>query len=161
MRPITIIRSTALLSFCLGSALTFAGPAASINDLSWMTGSWATAIGPNTLEENWIRPAGGSIAAMVRMNGKDSTSMFEVIVIEEKDGSLEMSIQQWNAGFAPRSAEAQKLELSSIGEKSVMFSAITEGGIKTLGYSRTSDTTFQIDMESAQGQPVKAVLSAR
>lgn len=161
MKRSTLLGSLLFCSLCSSMSVVMAGPAASIASLDWMSGSWATALGPNTLEENWIKPAGGSIAAMVRMSAADSTSMYEVIIIEEKDGSLEMTIQQFDAGFVPRTAQAQKLELQSITDNTVMFSAITEGSMKTLGYSRTSPTTFQIDMETAQGQPVKAVLNAR
>ena len=79
---------TASLAFALLASTTFAaGPAADIDDLAWMTGNWVGNLGPNTLEENWILPTGGSIASMVRMTGNGGTSMFEVITIEEKDGS--------------------------------------------------------------------------
>ena len=51
---------------------------ASIEDLSWMSGSWAGPVGPGlTLEENWIMPVDGSIASLVRMTGNGSTSMIE------------------------------------------------------------------------------------
>ena len=68
------------------STALYAGPPASVEDLSWMTGNWAGALGPNQLEENWTAPEGSSIAAVVRMTGDDATSMFEMITIEEVDG---------------------------------------------------------------------------
>ena len=51
-----------------------AGPSAKIEQLSWMTGNWAGALGTNKLEENWIAVEGRSLAAMVRMTGGDATS---------------------------------------------------------------------------------------
>lgn len=37
-----------------------------LSDLSWMTGSWTGPVGPGlTLEENWIQPVDGSLAAQV------------------------------------------------------------------------------------------------
>lgn len=133
------------------STSAFAGPPAKIDDLSWMTGSWAGPLGPNTLEENWIKPTSGSIAAMVRMTGEGSTSMFEVITIEEVDGSLELHIQQWDAGFKPRTEAAQKMELTEIGDRMVSFTAVSEGGMKTLGYTSPTATTFDIHVENAAG----------
>jgi hypothetical protein len=60
--------------FTLSSSMTFAaGPAATIDQLQWMTGNYAGALGPNTLEENWIAAEAGSIAAMVRMTGPTGT----------------------------------------------------------------------------------------
>jgi hypothetical protein len=135
-----------------------AGPAATVADLAWMTGTWSAPAGPNTLEENWIVPGNGSMAALVRMTGAAGVSMWELITIEETDGSLTMNVQQWNKGFEPR-AEAQKLELSEITENSVSFTAVTEGGMKSLGYSREGDT-FTIHLVGANGNPVNLALSA-
>jgi hypothetical protein len=128
--------STSLL---LASGWCAAQPAASVDQLEWMTGTWQTALGPNTLEESWVAPAGGSIAAMVRMYG-ESTSMFEVFTIEEKDGTLTMTVQQWNSGFEPRQPEAQQLILSEISDQRVMFEAVTEGPMTKIGWSRSGDT---------------------
>ena len=141
-------------SLLLASGLCSAQPTASIDQLAWMTGTWQVALGPNTLEETWVTPTGGSIAAMVRMYG-ESTSMFEVITIEEKDGTLAMTIQQWDTGFEPRTPEAQQLILSEIGDQRVMFEAVTEGPMTRLGYSRSGDT-FTIELGTPTGD-IRAV----
>ena len=57
--------------------LSFAAPAANIQQLDWMTGNWAGNLGPNQLEENWIATEGSTLMAAVRMTGADATSMFE------------------------------------------------------------------------------------
>lgn len=136
MRFRNTLISTSLL---LVSGWCGAQPSASIDQLSWMTGTWQTALGPNTLEESWGAPAGGSIAAMVRMYG-ETTSMFEVFTIEEKDGTLAMTVQQWDTGFEPRQPEAQQLILSEISDQRVMFEAVTEGPMTSIGWSRNGDT---------------------
>lgn len=155
--PLTFI----LLYFLIFVGSVNAGPEATIDELAWMTGTWSAQLGPNTLEEHWVAPQGGSIAAMVRMTGNGATSMFEVITIEEKDGSLVMNVQQWNAGFEPRTAVAQKLELAEIGERMVRFTAVTEGSMTSLGYSRTGDSTFTIHLETPDGNKVNLDLQAR
>lgn len=159
---ITHITSTLILAatVCLSSTV-FAGPPAKIADVAWMTGNWAGALGPNQLEENWIAGEGGSIAAMVRMTGNGTTSMFEVITIEEVDNSLVLHIQQWNPGFEPRTAAAQKMELSEIGEGRVHFVAVTEGGMKSLGYSNPTPDTFVIHVEQANGGKLDINLAKR
>lgn len=155
------MRHTVLLaSFALVSTTALAGPAAKIDQLAWMTGTWTAPAGPNTLEENWIAPANGSIASMVRMSGANGVSMWEVITIEEKDGSLVMNVEQWNAGFEPRTP-VQKLELAEIGEQSVKFNAVTEGSMKSLGYSRSADGTFTIELGTPDGRTVKLPLKAK
>jgi hypothetical protein len=140
--------TTLALAFVASTALA-AGPPAKVTDLAWMTGTWSAPLGPNTLEENWTTPTNGNIASMVRMSGPNGVSMWEVITIEEKNGSLLMSIQQWNAGFEPRSPAAQKMELVEIGDKRVKFKAVTDGAMATLGYSLGADGSFNIEA----GQP--------
>ena len=61
-------------------------------------------------------------------------------------------------GFEP-SAEVQRLELSEIGEQRVSFTAISEGGMKSLGYSR-SGNTFSIDLGMPNGNAVALHLDA-
>lgn len=152
--------STLALALVAGTAFA-AGPAAKITDLAWMTGTWSAPVGPNTLEENWTTASGGSIAAMVRMSGAKGVSMWEVITIEEKDGSLMMSVQQWNAGFEPRSPVAQKLELAEISDKRVKFKAVTEGAMTTLAYSRGADNTFNIEAGQPGGNVMKLSLKGK
>ncbi len=153
-----------VLIFAVASSLSvsaLAGPPATVADIAWMTGNWAGALGPNQLEENWIAGEGGSIAAMVRMTGNGATSMFEVITIEEVDNSLVLHIQQWNPGFEPRTAAAQKMELSEIAPGRVHFVAVTEGGMKSLGYSNPSPDSFVIHVEQASGAKLDINLAKR
>ena len=147
------------LSVTAGSAVA---EKASVKDLSWMTGAWAGPVGPGlTLEENWIIPTDGSIASLVRMTGNGTTSMVELIVIEEENDSLVLRIQQWDAGFKPRTPDPQVMELVSMGENKVSFKALTEGGMKTLGYSRPSDDAFNIHIETSKGDKFDLALKAR
>lgn len=153
-------RNTLLFtSLLLASGWCAAQPAASIDQLTWMTGTWQTALGPNTLEENWGAPAGGSIAAMVRMYG-ESTSMFEVITIEEKDGTLALTLQQWDSGFEPRMPEAQQLMLSEVSDQRVMFEAVTDGPMSKLGWSRSGDTLY-LELGTPTGDIRKVELKPR
>ena len=150
-----------LLATLLASQSLAAGPAATIDQLSWMTGNWAGQLGPNQLEENWIATEGGSIAAMVRMTGSGSTSMFEMITIEEMDGSLVLHIQQWDPGFQPRTESAQKMELEEITANSVKFRAVSEGGMATLGYSHPDDNSFIIHVGRPDGNVLDIPLQKR
>lgn len=134
---------------------------AKISDLSWMTGSWSGALGPMTLEENWITPTDGSLASLVRMTGDGKTTMIELIVIEEKNDSLVLHIQQWDPGFVPRTPKAQTMKLAEIGDKQVGFKATETGGMNTLAYSRPTPTTFNIDIENSIGAKMQISLQAK
>lgn len=158
----TKLANTTLAALALvASVSAFAAPEAKIEQLSWMTGNWAGALGSNQLEENWIGTDGRSLAAMVRMTGDNATSMFEMITIEEVDGSLELNIQQWNPGMDPRTPGAQKMRLMEIDDSSVKFEAVGEGGMKTLGYSHPDADTFIIHVEQAAGAKFDINLKAR
>jgi hypothetical protein len=104
--------------------LSYADVKGNVSDLGWMTGSWSAALGPMTLEENWIEPVDGSIASLVRISGGGKTTMIELIVIENKGDTLELHIQQWDPGYKPRAA-AQTMKLIDLGESRVGFEATT------------------------------------
>ena len=47
---------------------------------AWMTGGWSGPVGPDTvLEENWLEPMGGTIAALVRITSPEGTAMVEIV----------------------------------------------------------------------------------
>lgn len=146
--------AAAALAALLALPAAAAGPAATVADLAWMTGSWKGAMGPGTLEENWTKPDGGSMASLVRGTGAGKTNMVELIVIEEFEGSLVLRLQQWNPGFVPRSAGPQEMRLVEIAERKVGFEATGEGGLKKLTYTRPADDTFVVSVVTAQGAAV-------
>tara|TARA_R100001143_G_scaffold33135_2_gene31740 strand:- start:101 stop:607 length:507 start_codon:yes stop_codon:yes gene_type:complete len=161
------MKITQLTSWCaaaiLGLGASFAlaqPPAATIEDLDWMTGNYAGQLGPNVLEENWIGAEGGSIAAMVRMTGPNGTSMFEMITIEEVDGSLVLHLQQFNPGFQPRTPEPMKMELAMIMDNHVHFNNVGETGMRSLGYTLDGDT-FTIHIEQPDGSRTNLELTKR
>lgn len=127
------------------------GPEAKVSDLSWMTGSYEGSMPTGTLEENWTEPKAGSIAALVRStDGKEATTMIELITIEETDGSLVLRLQQWNPGWVARTEGPQVMNLISSEPNKVMFEAAGEGALQKLGYSLAGDT-FTISITTAQG----------
>lgn len=156
----------AMLGICLLSASVIAsqswaaGPEATIEDLDWMTGNYAAALGPNTLEENWIGAENGSIAAMVRMSGPEGTSMFEMITIEEVDGSLVLHLQQFDPGYQPRTEQPLKMELAMITDHHVHFTKISGEGMPTLGYTKSGET-FTIHVGQADGSTRDIPLQVR
>ncbi|MGE0621459.1 MAG: DUF6265 family protein [Pseudomonadales bacterium] len=146
----------------LAVLLPGAGAQAGVADLAWMSGTWSGPAGPGaTLEENWTRPASGSIGALVRMSRDGVTSMVELIVVEEAGDSLVLHIQQWDPGYQPRPAGAQRMELEHLGENTVTFRATSEGGMAGLTYSRPDADTFTIEVALADGNKIPITLKAQ
>ena len=141
----------------LASSLT-AG--VTVQDLQWMSGTWTGSVGgPVKLQENWTVPEAGSIQSLVRMTAGDTTTMVELIVIEDIDDGLQLHIQQWDKGYVPRAGGAQRMIMESAGENFVKFKDASGGGLKTLQYSRPGNaSTFVIDIVTAMGQPMKIEL---
>lgn len=157
-----MLRSLCATLLAVGAIGASAAPPAAVADLAWMTGAWAGDIGDGqTLEENWIEPTDGSIAALVRITGKGLTSMVELIVIEQVNNTLMLRIQQWGPDFAPRSPSPQTLALTEIGERRVAWKAQGEGAIRTLAYARPTPDAFTIDVQLAEGPPFRAELQAQ
>ena len=146
------------LGFLLFASSSTAG--VTVQDLRWMSGTWTGSLGgPVKLQENWTVPEAGSIQSLVRMTAGDTTTMVELIVIEDIDDGLQLHIQQWDKGYVPRAGGAQRMIMESAGENFVKFKDASGGGLKTLQYSRPGNaSTFVIDIVTAMGQPMKIEL---
>jgi hypothetical protein len=62
--------------------------AASIADVSWIAGTWATGGATSTIEERWTPPAGGVMLALSRTVRGTTMSAFEFLCIAERHGGL-------------------------------------------------------------------------
>ena len=133
--------------------------APSVAALAWMTGTWAGPVGAGVLEENWTVPRAGAIQALVRMTADGRTSMVELIVIEEEAGTLMLRLQQWDPGLEPRTAAPATMKLLELGDRSIMFEAVSEAPLATLGYAREGDA-FTISIEDAGGNKIDLPLKA-
>lgn len=135
-------------------------PAASVADLAWMTGTWSGPVGGgNILEENWTVPKAGSIQSLVRMTGPNGTSMVELIVIEEEEGTLRLRLQQWDPGMKPRTEGPSVMALAEMGENTVAFQAEEGAMFDKLRYTRDGDS-FTISITNPNGTQFDIPLKA-
>jgi len=125
--------------------------APSVADLAWMTGTWVGPLGEQTLEEHWVQPGNGTMACVVRFTSGGATNIYELIVIEERAGSLVFQVRQWLPGFVPLDPPGQTMALAEIGERRVSFKAVGPGNFQTLSYSRPTDDEFHIAVQTQDG----------
>jgi hypothetical protein len=59
-------------------------PAAGVESLAWMAGSWASGGAPVETEEHWTAPKAGSLLGMNRTTKGGKTVMFEFLRIEAR-----------------------------------------------------------------------------
>ena len=144
----------------VGEEASDAKDGASVADLGWMTGTWSGPVGGgNVLEENWTTPKAGSIQSLVRMTGPGGTSMVELIVIEEEEGSLRLRLQQWDPGMKPRTPEPSVMTLEEMGENAVAFRAEPGAMFAKLSYTRDGDN-FTIGITNHNGSQFNLPLKA-
>lgn len=147
----------------LGLGFASAAAATTVQDLSWMSGTWAGAVGPGAeLEENWTQPKAGSIQSLVRMTAGGKTNMVELIVIEEVAGddgetTLRLHLQQWDPGYKPRPQGPTHMVLAEIGDNTVAFVPDGEGMFNKLRYTRDGEN-FTISIETADGNAMEIPL---
>jgi hypothetical protein len=60
----------------------------SVEQLDWIAGCWTRALPDGVNEEQWMKPAGGSVLGMSRTVRGGRTTEFEFLRIAEVDGSL-------------------------------------------------------------------------
>jgi len=89
-----------------------ATPAA--EQLGWLAGCWEARSGPRVVEEQWMRPRGGSLLGMSRTVAADSTVGHELMRIVERGGGLVFEAHP--SGQAPAEFAA-----SEVGDERVVF----------------------------------------
>ena len=149
-----------LLAFTLITpSSAFSNDHAKVTDLSWLTGSWDGRLSLTILEQNWSLPRSGTIASLVRQTGPEGIGMVEIVYIEEAEGTLNLYFQQWDVGFKSRTPAAQKMTMTEITKNSVTFTAVDDGGLSVLKYSRPAENSFLTDVLTSTGQKFTIKLS--
>ena len=133
--------------------------AATLADLHWMVGSWRGSLGPQTVEEAWSEPNGGTMSTMIRLTSATDTLMVELIVIREEGDSLVLHLRQFTPAL--EQVLAQDMPLGALTGGSVSFAAPGEAGIRMLTYRHISGTRMEVDVTTADGTVVTAALERR
>jgi hypothetical protein len=76
-----------LALLCAASGIAAEGTRASLDELAWMAGSWASKEGGRVSEEHWTGAAGGMMLGVHR-DLEGGKAAFEFLRIEERDGKV-------------------------------------------------------------------------
>lgn len=102
-------------------------PAATIDQVRWLAGSWrGTAFG-KTFEEVWSPPSAGTMVGMFKLMDGDEVEFYELLVMDTRDGTLSLRVKHFDADFAAweDKAEHVRFELVAIEAEAVHFSGIS------------------------------------
>lgn len=74
-------------------------PAATMDDASWLIGSWeGTAFGQR-FEETWNPPSANSMIGTFKLMDGDDVSFYELLLLTVDDGSLSLKVKHFSADF--------------------------------------------------------------
>ncbi|MGB5245978.1 MAG: DUF6265 family protein [Woeseia sp.] len=77
-----------------------ARPVATLDDASWLVGSWnGTGFGQR-FEETWNPPSAGSMVGLFKLYGDDGVALYEIMLITVEEGVLSLKVKHFNADFS-------------------------------------------------------------
>jgi len=99
----------------------------SIEDLSFITGTWQGEIFGGKADETWLPPRDGTMPGMFRLTWKDGRRLYELLLIEEnQEGKVEMIFRHFESGMKlwPKEIEhPNRFELVKAGSGIAVFDA--------------------------------------
>lgn len=138
-----MLRLIALLMLTFSASAT-AGPPAKIADLAWLEGHWeGEGIEGAPAVEVYSRAADGKMVGHFRQLNKDGSVMFyELITIEESDGSLSYNLKHFNADLTgwEEKSEVRRFPLSA--------QTATRWEFSGLAYERTGAKSMTASVKS-------------
>ncbi len=102
-------------------------PAASLEDVSWLVGSWSGEAFGSTFEEVWNPPSAGSMLGMWKLLDDDQVVFYELMLLVEEEGSLSLKVKHFNDDFTAWEDKPDYLRfrLVKLDEDAVHFSGLS------------------------------------
>ncbi len=104
-----------------------ARPAATIDDVAWLSGSWTgTAFGAD-FEEVWNPPSAGSMVGMYKLMRDGAVDFYELLLIVEEEGSLALKVKHFTDAFVAweNKPDYVTFRLVKLEENAVHFSGLS------------------------------------
>ncbi len=131
---------------------------ASVDDLAWMSGRWIREDKGQFLEETWTEPEGDALVGMFRWARQGKFWLYELMSIEEENGSLVFRLRHFNRGLEPWASEASgplTYPLASLEENKVVFENPERDSPRRFVYERNDEQlTIKMQGESEAGGDV-------
>jgi len=74
-------------------------PAATIEDASWLVGSWVGTGFGQRFEAVWNPPSAGTMIGLFKLLGDDGVTFYELLLLSVEDGSLSLKVKHFNPDF--------------------------------------------------------------
>lgn len=74
-------------------------PAATIEDASWLVGSWTGTAFGQKFEEVWNPPSAGTMIGLFKLYDDDGVAFYELLELSVEDGTLSLKVKHFSADF--------------------------------------------------------------
>ena len=111
-----------------------------INDLSWLTGCWENTTSKRQRDENWSKPAGGTLLGVGRAVVDGKTAEYEFMRIHQEPDGLYYTAQ-------PSGQPQASFKLKSLHDKEVVFENLQHDFPQRVIYRLTADGALQARIE--------------
>jgi len=74
-------------------------PSATLEEASWLAGSWTGTAFGQQFEEVWNPPSAGSMVGLFKLMGEDGVNMYEIMLMTVDDGRLSLKVKHFNPDF--------------------------------------------------------------
>ena len=74
-------------------------PAATVDDVSWLVGSWQGEAFGGTFEQVWNAPSAGSMVGLFKLMQEDEVAFYEILLLVEEEGTLNLKVKHFGADF--------------------------------------------------------------
>ncbi len=113
-RLITVVIATTLLYFGISSTVfaqslrtehtyqlddSASRPTATLEDVSWLVGSWSGEAFGSNFEEVWNPASAGSMVGMWKLLKDDQVVFYELMLLVEEEGSLSIKVKHFSEDF--------------------------------------------------------------
>ncbi len=102
-------------------------PAATFDDVAWVSGHWQGSAMGGQFEETWNPPMGGSMTGMFKFVEGDKVGFYELLTIVPQDDSILLRLKHFDAGLKgwEEKDETVDFPLVRITENEVNFEGLT------------------------------------
>ena len=100
--------------------------------VSWLQGCWRMNVNGQTVDEQWMAPAGGAMLGISRTVKADKLVEYEVVLLRERGGTLVYIAH-------PSGQPGGEFPLKSVDDESITFENAAHDFPQRIGYRRRGD----------------------
>ena len=76
-----------------------ARPAATLEDVAMLVGSWTGEASGSRFEASWHPPSAGSMVGLFKLLGESGVQFYEILLLVEEEGSLSLKVKHFTPAF--------------------------------------------------------------